>query len=77
MKISFHPFMVHQLDVDDVVAFRRVLNVLEQVQDEYGACDTLSSPNTGEVIQINEIPRVRGILSFIMENRVVEINAGR
>ena len=77
MKISFHPFMVHQLNVDDVIAFERVLGVLEQVQDEYGACDTLSSPNTGEVIEISEIPRVRGVLSFLMENRVIEINVGR
>ena len=77
MKICFHPFMLHQLNVDDVVAFERVLGVLGQVQDEYGACDTLANPNTGEVIHISEIPRVRGVLSFLMENRVIEINVER
>lgn len=74
MKICFHPFMLHQLNVDDVVAFERVLGVLEQVQNEYCACDILTSPNTGEVIHISEIPRVRGVLSFLMENRVIEVN---
>ena len=74
MKISFHPFMLHQLNVDDVVAFERVLGVLEQVQNEYCDCDILTSPNTGEVVHISEIPRVRGVLSFLMENRVIEVN---
>lgn len=74
MKISFRPFMLHQLNVDDVVAFERVLGVLEQVQNEYCACDILTSPNTGEIVHIGEIPRVRGVLSFLMENRVIEVN---
>ena len=66
--------MLHQLNVDDVVAFERVLGVLEQVQNEYSSCDILTSPNTGEVVHISEIPRVRGVLSFLMENRVIEVN---
>jgi hypothetical protein len=34
----------------------------------------LASPNTGEVIMVDELRRVAGILGFLTENRVVEVN---
>jgi hypothetical protein len=34
----------------------------------------LAAPSTGEVIMVDELRRVAGILSFLTDNRVVEIN---
>lgn len=74
MLIKFNPFMVHQFTVEEQEAFALVNAALLNVQVAYSEGDVLGSPNTGEVVCVNELARVRGVLSFIAENRVVEVN---
>ena len=74
MKISQSVFTVHQLTLEEFQALELTEKVIEHIQDSYGSECVLGSPNDGEIIQIEELSRVRGILSFLMRNRVVEVN---
>lgn len=74
MTITNKNFNVHQLDREDCEALRKVEKIIEQLQALYDEKAVLSSPNTGEIVQVEELWRFRGILGFIMENRVVEVN---
>lgn len=74
MKFSAMTVAVNQLDIKDVEAIQHTCEMLRKVVDHYGEDVTFVSPNTGEVIQTAEIPRVLGILDFFLVNRVVEIN---
>ena len=65
---------INQLSVEDHDALKVVEELLVKMTKYYGEGITLMSPNTGEVIQIEELARVRGILGFIQENRAVEIS---
>lgn len=74
MKFSAMAVAVNQLDIKDVEAIQHTCEMLHKVVDHYGEDVTFVSPNTGEVIQTAEIPRILGILDFFLVNRVVEIN---
>ena len=74
MKFTAMAVAVNQLDVKDVEAIQHTTEMLRKVINHYGNEAVLGSPNTGEIIQIAEIPRVLGILDFFLENRVVEVN---
>ena len=74
MKFSKMAICVNQLNVQDVEAIEHTLELLRSVQEHYGKNLVLQCPNTGECIAIDELPRVLGILSFLTENRVVEVN---
>ena len=74
MKFTAMAVAVNQLDIKDVEAIQHTTEMLRKVINHYGEDVTFMSPNTGEVIQTAEIPRVLGILDFFLENRVVEIN---
>lgn len=74
MKFSAMAVAVNQLDIKDVEAIQHTCEMLRKVIDHYGDEAVLGSPNTGEIIETAEIPRVLGILNFFLENRVVEIN---
>lgn len=74
MKFTAMAVAVNQLDIKDVEAIQHTTEMLRKVIDHYGEEVMLGSPNTGEVIQTAEIPRVLGILGFFLENRVVEVN---
>lgn len=74
MKFSAMAVAVNQLDIKDVEAIQHTCEMLRKVIDHYGDEAVLGSPNTGEIIQTAEIPRVLGILGFLLENRVVEVN---
>lgn len=73
MKFTAMAVAVNQLDIKDVEAIQHTTEMLRKVIDHYGDEATLGSPNTGEIIQTAEIPRVLGILDFFLENRVVEV----
>ena len=64
MKIKQQVLTIHQLDINDV----------EALEHAYGADCVMMSPNDGECVSIDELARVKGVLSFIMCNRVVEVN---
>ena len=74
MKFAAMAVAVNQLDIKDVEAIQHTTEMLRKVIDHYGDEAVLGSPNTGEIVQTAEIPRVLGILGFLLENRVVEIN---
>ena len=50
------------------------LEVLEEIQNLYDDKTVLGSPNDGEIICVEELARIRGVLSFLFNNRVVEVN---
>lgn len=74
MKFTAMAVAVNQLDIKDVEAIQHTTEMLRKVIDHYGDEAVLGSPNTGEIIQTAEIPRVLGILDFFLVNRVVEVN---
>ena len=54
-----------------------VNEILHKIQHEFGDHLTLQNPETGELIDTDELARVRGILSFLTEteNFVVELKS--
>jgi hypothetical protein len=74
MTFKFSPFMVNQMSFEDCQALEQVEKIIDQFQKYYDEGDVLMSANDGEIIQIKELARVKGIISFIMRNRVVEVN---
>ena len=58
----------------DIDALNHVYDFLIQMQKAYKETDVLMSPTDGEVVKIEELARVRGILSFFANNQTVEVN---
>ena len=73
MKISTQRFNVHEFTVEEVDALFKASEVLEEIQNMYTDETVLICPNDGEMIGVEELARVRGILSFLFNNRVVEV----
>ena len=48
--------------------------VLEKVQREFGQHITLQDPNTGECLDVEELARVRGILSMLANANVLQMS---
>ena len=67
-------FNVHQMDAREYCTLADAENLALQIANAYPAGTVLASPNTGEVIMVDELRRVAGILGFLTENRVVEVN---
>ena len=74
MKVSHEVFCVNQLSIEEFQALELAEKVLEHFCDMYGDDCRLTSVNDGECILMNELPRVRGILDFVMRNRVMSID---
>jgi hypothetical protein len=74
MKITQQVLTIHQMTLEEFNALELAQKVIGHIQDSYGENCVLMSPNDGEIIQIEELSRVNGVLSFIMRNRVVEVN---
>ena len=74
MKFAAMVVAVNQLSIEDIEAIQHTTEMLRKVIAHYGDETVLGSPNTGEIVQIAEIPRVLGILDFFLENRVIEVN---
>lgn len=74
MKISVQRFNVHEFSLEEVDALFKANEVLENIQNMYNEKDVLASPNDGEIVEVDELARVRGILGFLFNNRVVEVN---
>jgi hypothetical protein len=74
MKIKQQVLTIHQLDINDIEALEHAYKIVDHLQDAYGADCVMMSPNDGECVSVDELARVKGILSFIMCNRVVEVN---
>ena len=74
MKITQQIVTTHQLTAAEWTALCEAENLIRQIYDSYDNNIMLTSPNTGECVTIDELPRVLGILSFLTENRSVEVN---
>lgn len=74
MKISQQVITTHQFTVTELATLYEAENLVRQIYDSYDVNIMLTSPNTGECVAIDELPRVLGILSFLTENRMVEVN---
>ena len=74
MKITHQVLNVHQLTLEEYQALELTEKVVNHIQETYGENCRLTSPNDGECIIVEELARVKGILSFLMANRVVEID---
>lgn len=70
MQISQQVLTTHQFTESEWTAE----NLICQIYDSYDENTMLTSPNTGECVAVDELPRVVGILSFLTENRMVEVN---
>ena len=73
MKITHEVFCVNQLSIEEFQALEMAEKVMEHLTETYGDDCRLTSANDGECILISELPRVRGILDFVMRNRVVSV----
>ena len=74
MKIIQQIVTTHQFTTAEWTALCEAENLIRQIYDSYDNNIMLTSPNTGECVTVDELPRVLGILSFLTENRMVEVN---
>lgn len=67
----------NKLDWFEKRKIEEVNEILHKIQHEFGDHLTLQNPETGELIDTDELARVRGILSFLTEteNFVVELKS--
>lgn len=74
MQIKQKVLTVHQFTATEWATLCDAENLVRKIYESYDDSVMLQCPNTGECITIDELPRVLGILSFLTENRVVEVN---
>lgn len=74
MTTTTQRFNVHNFTIEEAQAIDKTMEILTDIQSFYDDNDVLANVNDGEVIAIEELKRVKGILSFIYYNRVVEVN---
>ena len=72
--IAVGTFNVHQMNAQEFCALCDAENLVMQIANAYPDGTVLAAPSTGEVIMVDELRRVAGILGFLTENRVVEVN---
>lgn len=73
MKTKSHT-ATNPVSTEDITALNRINEILSQFQKKYDNEDVLMSPTDGEVVKIDELARVRGILSFFADNQTVDVN---
>ena len=74
MTTTLQRFNVHNFSIEEVQAIDKTLQILTELQEIYEDKDVLTNVNDGEIVCVEELARVKGILSFIYYNRVVEVN---
>ena len=74
MKIKQQVLTIHQFTSSEWTTLCEAENLIRQIHDSYDDNVMLSSPNTGECVAVDELPRVLGILSLFTEKRAVEVN---
>lgn len=72
--IAIGNFNVHQMNAQEYCTLCDAENIALAIANQYPEGTILASPNTGECIMVDELRRVAGILSFLTDNRVVEVN---
>ena len=72
--IAAGTFNIHQMNAQEYCTLCDAENLVLQIANAYPRGTVLAAPNTGEIITVDELQRVAGILDFLTENRVVEVN---
>ena len=67
-------FNIHQMNATEYCTLCDAENLVLQIANAYPAGTVLAAPNTGEVVMVDELRRVAGILGFLTDNRVVQVN---
>lgn len=62
------------LSVEEMEMLQKVDEMLLALQIKFGSLATLQDLNTGEVMNIEELARVRGILSMLSNSRVFQLS---
>ena len=73
--IAVGTYNVHQMNAQEYCTLCDAENLVLQIAKAYPENAVLMAPNTGECVMVEELRRVAGILSFLTENRVVEVTA--
>ena len=68
MTIGTQTTLTIHLTTEEEKAFRVVDNVLRQLQDTYISKTSFEAYGNGEIFQINELSRVRGVLDVVSKN---------
>ena len=68
MKMERQSTLAIYLTPEEEKAFHTVDKVLRQLQDTYIPQASFEAIGNGEIFEINELSRVRGVISTIFEN---------
>lgn len=74
MQIKQQIVTIHQFTIDELCTLCDAENLIREIYESYDDNIMLQCPITGECITIDELPRVLGILSFLTDNRVIQVN---
>lgn len=74
MAFKKQNFKINGVTDDDIAALSRANEILARFQNTCVKGDLLMSLADGEIVKIEELARVRGILSFFANNDVFEVN---
>ena len=69
MKIKTESVMTLTLTMEDYDALVHVDELLKKVQDSFDENQFLMSVDSGELVHINELGRVRGVISAFAQHR--------
>ena len=61
-------------EIEEYQAMEKVEEVLGELVEKFGTEHSLMSAETGEIVGIGELMRVRGILSALREHRCWEVS---
>lgn len=69
----FNTFVHVTLSTEEYEAFEKVDEILAELYEKFSGSNHLVDIGVGELIEINEIPRIRGALGCIANARVMEL----
>lgn len=73
MKINDRKLHDVQFTLEELNALESAERALAEVIIAFGTENTLMAAETGEVVQLKELNRVRAILDFFYDHRVFEV----
>lgn len=72
MNITEQTITSFKLSPEEKKALLTTYEILSEIGHKYNKYIAISNFNTGEIIEIDELPRVRGIVSAILEGDIWE-----
>lgn len=69
----FNTFVHVTLSAEEREAFEKVDEILAEMYEKFSESNHLVNVEVGDLIEISEIPRIRGALSCIADARVMEL----